>query len=82
MVREISKKTALLEEMTPRLPEEVQIIRDTCDLECLLAKRGVRRSLAVYRVNHRFLGRQAMKIFERVGMSLGDTVDMLGELRR
>ena len=38
MVRETSKKR-YAEEMTPRLPEKDQIIRDTCDLECLLAKR-------------------------------------------
>ena len=80
MVRETSKKR-YPEEMTPRLPEEVQIIRDTCDVECVLGEGGVRGSLEVYRVNHRFLGRQVMKVFRRIGMSLDETTDMLGEMR-
>ena len=33
----------------------------------------------VYRVKHRFLGRQALKVFKRSGMSLEDIHHMLGE---
>ncbi|VAW65824.1 Serine/threonine protein kinase [hydrothermal vent metagenome] len=33
----------------------------------------------VYRVKHRFLGRQAMKIFKSVGMTIEKTEDLLGE---
>jgi serine/threonine protein kinase len=33
----------------------------------------------VYRVRHRFLGRQAMKVFKRVGMTQKEIEEMLGE---
>jgi serine/threonine protein kinase len=33
----------------------------------------------VYRVRHRFLGRQAMKVFKRIGMSVQETEEMLSE---
>ncbi len=33
----------------------------------------------VYRVRHRFLGRQAMKVFKAVGMTMPETEDMLQE---
>lgn len=33
----------------------------------------------VYRVRHRFLGRQAMKVFKMVGMTIEETEEMLGE---
>jgi serine/threonine protein kinase len=33
----------------------------------------------VYRVKHRFLGRQAMKLFKRGGMTIAEIEDMLGE---
>src|SRR4029077_19412418 len=33
----------------------------------------------VYRVKHRFLGRQAMKVFKRVGMNIEEIHEMLGE---
>ena len=33
----------------------------------------------VYRVKHRFLGRQALKVFKRSGMSREDIHEMLGE---
>jgi eukaryotic-like serine/threonine-protein kinase len=33
----------------------------------------------VYRVKHRFLGRQAMKVFKRVGMDLAEIQELLGE---
>jgi eukaryotic-like serine/threonine-protein kinase len=33
----------------------------------------------VYRVRHRFLGRQAMKVFKRTGLTAAETEEMLGE---
>ncbi len=33
----------------------------------------------VYRVRHRFLGRQAMKVFKNIGMSMAETEEMLQE---
>ena len=59
-----------------RLLEEGQILRDTYEVERFL---GEGAFAEVYRVKHRFLGRQAMKVFKRVGMSLDDINDMLGE---
>jgi len=59
-----------------RLLEEGQIIRDTYQVERFL---GEGAFAEVYRVRHRFLGRQAMKVFKRVGMGIGDINDMLGE---
>ena len=59
-----------------RLLEEGQIIRDTYEVERFL---GEGAFAEVYRVKHRFLGRQAMKVFKRVGMSLDDINDMLDE---
>ena len=58
------------------LLEEGQTIRDTYEVERFL---GEGAFAEVYRVKHRFLGRQAMKVFKRVGMSLDDIHDMLGE---
>jgi serine/threonine protein kinase len=55
---------------------EGEIIRDTYEVERLL---GEGAFAEVYRVKHRFLGRQAMKVFKRVGMSLGEIHEMLGE---
>ena len=52
-----------------RLLEDGQIIRDTYEVERFL---GEGAFAEVYRVRHRFLGRQAMKVFKRVGMSLDD----------
>ena len=59
-----------------RLLEEGQIVRDTYEVERFL---GEGAFAEVYRVKHRFLGRQAMKVFKRVGMSLDEIHDMLGE---
>lgn len=59
-----------------RLLEDGQIIRDTYEVERFL---GEGAFAEVYRVRHRFLGRQAMKVFKRVGMSLEDINEMLGE---
>ena len=53
-----------------------QVIRDTYEVERLL---GEGAFAEVYRVKHRFLGRQAMKVFKRVGMSLDEIHEMLGE---
>jgi serine/threonine protein kinase len=59
-----------------RLLEEGQVIRDTYEVERFL---GEGAFAEVYRVKHRFLGRQAMKVFKRVGMALDEIHDMLGE---
>jgi serine/threonine protein kinase len=59
-----------------RLLEKGQIIRDTYEVERFL---GEGAFAEVYRVKHRFLGRQAMKVFKRVGMSLDEIHDMLEE---
>jgi len=58
------------------LLEEGETIRDTCEVERFL---GEGAFAEVYRVKHRFLGRQAMKVFKRVGMSLDEIHEMLGE---
>src|SRR5438093_7874163 len=59
-----------------RLLEEGQTVRDTYEVERFL---GQGAFAEVYRVKHRFLGRQAMKVFKRVGMTLEEIEDMLGE---
>lgn len=58
------------------LLEEGQTIRDTYEVERFL---GEGAFAEVYRVKHRFLGRQAMKVFKRGGMTIPDIEDMLGE---
>jgi serine/threonine-protein kinase len=58
------------------LLEEGQVIRDTYEVERFL---GQGAFAEVYRVRHRFLGRQAMKVFKRVGMTLEEIEEMLGE---
>ena len=58
------------------LLQEGQVIRETYEVERLL---GEGAFAEVYRVKHRFLGRQAMKVFKRVGMSLDEIHEMLGE---
>ena len=52
-----------------RLLEDGQMIRDTYEVERFL---GEGAFAEVYRVKHRFLGRQAMKVFKRVGMNLDE----------
>lgn len=55
---------------------EGQIIRDTYEVERFL---GEGAFAEVFRVRHRFLGRQAMKVFKAVGMTLAEIEDVLGE---
>jgi eukaryotic-like serine/threonine-protein kinase len=59
-----------------RLLAEGQVIRDTYEVERFL---GEGAFAEVYRVRHQFLGRQAMKVFKRVGMSKDEIHEMLGE---
>lgn len=58
------------------LLSEGQVIRDTYEVERFL---GQGAFAEVYRVKHRFLGRQAMKVFKRTGMKLREIEEMLGE---
>lgn len=58
------------------LLEDGQVIRDTYTVERFL---GEGAFAEVYRVRHHILGRQAMKVFKRVGMSQDDINEMLGE---
>jgi serine/threonine protein kinase len=51
-------------------------IRETYEVERFL---GEGAFAEVFRVKHRFLGRQAMKVFKRTGMNLDDIHEMLGE---
>ena len=51
-------------------------IRDTYEVERFL---GEGAFAEVYRVKHRFLGRQAMKVFKTPGMTFTDTQALLGE---
>ena len=61
-----------------RLLAEGQVIRDTYEVERFLGERWGAFA-EVYRVRHQFLGRQAMKVFKRVGMSKEEIHEMLGE---
>jgi len=56
--------------------EDGQTIRDTFEVERLL---GEGAFAEVYRVKHRFLGRQAMKLFKLPGLSVEEVEQMLGE---
>lgn len=58
------------------LLEEGRVIRSTCEVERFL---GEGAFAEVYRVRHRFLGRQALKVFKTPGMSVQETEAMLGE---
>jgi eukaryotic-like serine/threonine-protein kinase len=58
------------------LLQENQIIRGTYEVERLL---GVGAFAEVYRVKHRFFGRQAMKVFKSVGMTMEEIEGMMGE---
>jgi eukaryotic-like serine/threonine-protein kinase len=53
-----------------------QIIKDTYEVERFL---GEGAFAEVYRVKHRFLGRQAMKVFKFSGMSIQETEKLLSE---
>jgi serine/threonine protein kinase len=58
------------------LLKEGQIIRDTYEVERFL---GEGAFAEVFRVKHRFLGRQALKVFKRGGMTIQEIEDILGE---
>ena len=58
------------------LLSEGQSIRDTYEVERFL---GEGAFAEVYRVRHRFLGRQAMKVFKKEGMSADEEEKMLSE---
>ena len=64
------------EKHTMNLLQEGQIIRDTYQVERPLGEGAFSE---VYRVRHRFLGRQAMKVFKIVGMTIEEIEEMLGE---
>src|ERR1039458_3782340 len=59
-----------------KLLREGQIVGSTYEVEKFL---GEGAFAEVYRVKHRFLGRQAMKVFKLVGMTLEETHEMLSE---
>lgn len=59
-----------------RMLQDGQVIRETYEVERFL---GEGAFAEVYRVKHRFLGRQAMKVFKRVGMGLAEIQEMLSE---
>lgn len=56
--------------------KEGDSIKDTYEVERFL---GEGAFAEVYRVKHKFLGRQAMKLFKRVGMTQEEIEEMLGE---
>lgn len=58
------------------LLKDGQLIKDTYEVERFL---GEGAFAEVYRVKHRFLGRQAMKVFKCSGMKLNEIEEMLGE---
>ncbi len=58
------------------LLQEGQIFRDTYEIERYL---GEGAFAEVYRAKHRFLGRQAMKVFKLPGLTLQELEKMLGE---
>ncbi len=58
------------------LLKEGDHIRGTYEVERFL---GEGAFAEVYRVKHRFLGRQALKIFKRTGMTVEEIDEMLGE---
>lgn len=58
------------------LLEENRVIRNTYTVERLLGEGAFSE---VYRVKHRFLGRQAMKIFKATGMTIQDIENDLSE---
>jgi serine/threonine protein kinase len=61
---------------TMPLLEDGQVIRETYEVERFL---GEGAFAEVYRVKHKFLGREAMKVFKRVGMTEQEVHEMLGE---
>lgn len=61
---------------TMRILQEGNNILGTYEVERFL---GEGAFAEVYRVRHRFLGRQAMKVFKRPGLSINETEEILGE---
>jgi serine/threonine protein kinase len=59
-----------------RALKDGQVIRDTYEVERVL---GEGAFAVVYRVNHKFLGRQAMKVFKTPGMNVKEIEDLLSE---
>jgi len=59
-----------------RLLSDGEIIKETYEIERFL---GEGAFAEVYRVKHRFLGRQAMKVFKRGGITVAEIEKMLGE---
>jgi len=59
-----------------KLLREGQVVGNTYEVEKFL---GEGAFAEVYRVKHRFLGRQAMKVLKLAGMTLEETHEMLGE---
>lgn len=59
-----------------RLLQEGQVILNTYEVERFL---GEGAFAEVYRVKHRFLGRQAMKVFKMTGMTITEIEQLLGE---
>ena len=59
-----------------RILQEGQTVRDTYTVERYL---GEGAFAEVYRVQHRFLGRQAIKVFKTKGVSIEEIEAMLGE---
>ena len=59
-----------------QLLAEGTTIRDTYEVERFL---GEGAFAEVYRVNHRFLGRQAMKVFKQTNLNADQVTKMLGE---
>ncbi len=58
------------------LLDEGQAVRDTYEVERFL---GEGAFAEVYRVRHRYLGRQALKLFKIAGLTAPEVEDMLGE---
>jgi serine/threonine-protein kinase len=61
---------------TMKLLREGQVVRQTYEVEKFL---GEGAFAEVYRVRHRFFGRQALKVFKLAGMTREETEKMLGE---
>ena len=68
-----SKKSS---EVNMHLLKDGQIVRDTYEIERYL---GEGAFAEVYRVQHRFLGRQAMKVFKQTKMEMKELEEILGE---
>ncbi len=74
--RQLPDKSSSKKDASMNLLQEGQIIRGTYEVERLLGEGAFAQ---VYRVRHRFLGRQAMKVFKHAGMTIEETEEMLGE---